>query len=65
MIFVEEGYEIDDYEPYIIEVKIFPNNIDFESSMSAFCEFPNEEEINIKPNKTKKAQIEIKSITKV
>jgi len=61
MIFVDEGYDIDDYKPYIIEAKIEPNNIDFESSMSAFCEFPWEEEVNIKKNK----KLKIISIKKV
>lgn len=51
MIFVDEGFDIDEYKPFLIEAKTNPDNIDFESSMSAFCEFPWEEEINIKNQK--------------
>lgn len=61
MIYVDEGYDIDDYEPYIIEGKIKPNNIDFESSMGAFCECYWEEEINIKD----KRKLEIVSVKKL
>jgi len=45
--FPEEG-DIDDYDSYIIEVKTDPDNVDFESSMSQFCEYPWEQEINLK-----------------
>lgn len=61
MIFVDDGFEIDDYKPFLIEAKTNPDNIDFESSMSAFCECPWEEEINIKSQKNIKI-ISIKSI---
>lgn len=60
-IFVDEGYDIDDYKPYLIEGKIKSDNIDFESSMYYFTEFPDEEEINIKDQN----KLEIKSIKKV
>jgi len=61
MIFVDEGFDIDDYKPYLIESKTVPDNIDFEGSMSAFCECPWEEEINIKNQK----KIKIRSVKEI
>jgi hypothetical protein len=55
-----EDYDIEDYEPYIIEAKTEPDNINFEHSMSAFCEFPNEQEVNLKDE----SKIKIISIKK-
>ena len=46
-----DDYDKDDYEPYIVEAKLDPDNINFESSMSNFCELPHEEEVNLKDDK--------------
>ena len=54
-------YDKEDYEPYLIEAKTETNNINFNDSMSQFCELPHEQEINLIDNK----KVEIKSIEKI